>query len=274
MAPERCAALRAAFGAEVRPHRGRLLRQASTREEPHRISSAGLVTNGILGFQDYEDRFPEFCRLGLGVVTDRGLREWLEAELGDDPLCVETMYFESALGTGTHADRHYMDSADRGTMIGVRVALEEIDEGAGRFFVYPHSHRLGTGDPAFAAVAEAYAEYEALSFATVGAFQATDAAVNAVETRRGMQLVESILASAGLTAWAPALAPGDAVAWSARTLHGSYRPTVRDRSRHSVTAHYVRASRPFLRYERPCVPPVVDVDGMRVSYHAPSAPGA
>src|SRR5215212_10361604 len=169
----RCEAAVRAFADEVRPYAGPLLRQASTREEPHRLSRAGFVTNALLGFHDHADRFPAFCEAALGLVTHPDLRACLAELLGDTPKLVESMAFESGLGTGVHADAHYMDSTDRGAMVGAWIALEDIDERAGRFYVWPRSHLLGTD--AFAAVKDAWAEYVALSVETSRGFKDGDA---------------------------------------------------------------------------------------------------
>ena len=54
----------------------------------------------------------------------------------------QNMLFDKSTGTIDHADTWYLDTKPRGKMIAAWIALEDIEETAGRFFVYPKSHKL------------------------------------------------------------------------------------------------------------------------------------
>ncbi len=238
-----CHSTTESFANEVKPFGGPLLRQASARREPHQLSAGGLVVNGLLGIQDLPpDRFPCFVRDGLAVVTHSRMQDVLRALLGGPPRVVETMYFESSLGNGTHADTHYMDSTETGSMIGAWIALEDIQPEAGRFFVYPRSHLLETAAPEFAAVRDAYHSYEELVVSTNRTFIERDPLENAIDRIAARRQIARIIDAAGLQRVAPALATGDVLFWSSRVLHGSLAPDGGDVTRHSITAHYVNTA--------------------------------
>ena len=48
----------------------------------------------------------------------------------------QNMLFDRSTGTIDHADTWYLDTNPRGKMIASWIALEDINESAGRFFVY------------------------------------------------------------------------------------------------------------------------------------------
>ena len=51
------------------------------------------------------------------------------------------MYFESSKGTPAHYDHCFLDALEEDKeMYGAWIALEDIAESAGRFYVYPGSH--------------------------------------------------------------------------------------------------------------------------------------
>ena len=123
-----------AFEAEVKPFRGPILRQLTTRMEEHRFSPDGYMMNPILSVQDLsEEQFPAFRRSSLAVLTCPQVQRVLRGLAGEAVTCVESMYFESsARGTITHADGHFMDASVPGAMIASWYALEDIHAGAGR----------------------------------------------------------------------------------------------------------------------------------------------
>ena len=60
----------------------------------------------------------------------------------------QDMFFDLSTGTIEHADTWYMDTDPPGSLVGAWFALENIDEGAGTFFVMPGSHRVPPLDKA------------------------------------------------------------------------------------------------------------------------------
>ena len=221
----RCGEAKAAFVREVKPYSGFLYRQASGNPERHVLTEGGHVLNSILNVQDLDaSRFPSFRAASLAVITDRRLQAAVESLLGERGVLVQSMYFEGNPSTWAHHDTYYLDSADIGRMVGAWIALEDIEPGAGRFYVYPRSHRID--------MARNGGDFDI-----------------AFHHDRYKRLVLDLIQSHGLECHAPALRRGDVMFWNSRTIHGSL-PTVQPRaSRSSLTAHFIPASRPFLQYQ-------------------------
>jgi phytanoyl-CoA hydroxylase len=259
-----------AFHAEVKPYRGQILRQLSTRMEVHRFSAAGLMTNTILSVQDLTDeRFAAFRHGSLAVLTHENVQRVLTGLAGEPVTCVESMYFESSMrGTITHADGHFMDASVPGAMIAAWYALEDIHPGAGRFYLMPESQLLGTDAPRFADLRSFWAEYEALSVRTARTFDG-----NAEETNAALRIQHARLLAQGLAKQlfhAPALEQGDVVFWSSRVLHGSLKPDEPQRSRSSLTAHYIPRSTDYIQYGSPAELHLYEVNGMPVHHIRPA----
>lgn len=214
-----------AFHEEVRGYDGYLYRQATADPERHVWTSGGYMLNSLLNIQDLpSNRFPEFRAAGLEILTHRKLAAVLGAILGEPPKIVQTMFFEGNPRTWAHQDTYYLDSTDVGRMVAAWVAVEDIHAGAGRFFVYPGSHKIelprNSGE---LNVAFNHARYK--------------------------QLVLDMIRENGLECRAPALQKGDVLLWSSRTVHGSLETREPQRSRASFTAHYIPESTLLLQFQ-------------------------
>jgi len=242
--PAVCAAVREAFALEVKNYRGFLYRQTTARAERNRFNALGHVMNPLLNLQDLdEQRFPRLRRRSLGVFTGQAVTSALRRQFGEDPKLVQTMYFEGNSATWAHQDTYYLDSERIGSMVAAWFALEDIHPGAGRFFVYPRSHLIdvrkngGDFDIAFH-----HERYKALIVEIVKR--------NRLELR------------------APALETGDVLFWSAKTVHGSLGTVQTERTRQSLTAHYIPKSHRFLSLQSRFKPlRLHDHDGIQV--HCP-----
>lgn len=220
--PGACAAVCRAFAEEVKPYPGFLYRQATAKAERNEFNEHGHVMNPLLNLQDLEpQRFAKLRRQSLDVFTSRGIVSSLRRLFGEDPKIVQTMYFEGNAETWAHQDTYYLDSERIGTMVAAWIALEDIHPGAGRFFVYPRSHRIdiekngGDFDIAF-------------------------------HHDRYKSLIIEVIRRHGLEMRAPALQCGDVLFWNARTIHGSLRTQGTTRTRQSLTAHFIPLSHRFL----------------------------
>ncbi|WP_431857672.1 phytanoyl-CoA dioxygenase family protein [Azospirillum sp.] len=235
----------AAFEGEVKPSRSYFLRHEFGTYDRHVFTEHGYMKYPIMNVQDLSrTRFGSFVRHGLDVLTSRRIREVMAALLGEEGRMVHTMFFDGNQQTWAHRDSHYIDSERVGSMIGVWVAAEDIDPGAGRFFVYAGSHRVATPpelgldriDPNSRAYKDAMADWA---------------------KRSGCELV------------APELKRGDMILWSSLTVHGSL-PTTEPRcSRKSFTAHYIPQSHGYLwgRHVRGAQREIA-VNGVRIARHA------
>jgi phytanoyl-CoA hydroxylase len=256
----------ASFQAEVKQYRGPILRQLSTRMEEHRFSPEGHMTNPILSVQDLSDeQFARFRRSSLAVLTHENVQRVLTGLAGEPITCVESMYFESSTrGTITHADGHFMDASEPGTMIAAWYALEDIHCCAGRFYLLPESQLLGTDAPRFAHLRSFWQEYGALAEKTSRTFQDNNEQTNAALRIEHARMLARGLK--GLSFYAPALAKGDVVLWSARVLHGSLKPDDPTRSRSSLTAHYIPRSSGYVQYGAPADVSAREINGMPVHH--------
>lgn len=216
--PEICSKAVKGFEREIKPRRGYFIRHASTRPERHVFTEYGFMKYPIMNVQDLpQSRFPRFRQHGLEILTHPNLTQVLRGLFGEEGKLTHTMFFDGNQVTWAHQDTYYIDSAQVGSMIGVWVAAEDIQPGAGRFFVYPRSHRLPLRvlgkdfdlDPN----GDAYKAY-----------------------------VLQLIRDHGLRCRAPALRQGDAILFSSRTIHGSLPTTQPYFSRKSFTAHYIPMS--------------------------------
>jgi len=220
-----CDTAREAFAAEVKPYGKHIYRQATAVPERNRFTERGHVLNSILNIQDLARAdFPRFRAAGLAVITSEALQRTFRALAGDQVAVVQSMYFEGNPTTWAHQDTYYLDSADLGRMTGAWVALEDIRPGAGRFYVYPGSHRIDMKKNG-------------------GDF---DIAFN---HERYKQLVIDVVRAHGLRCHAPAMRKGDVLFWGSKTIHGSLVTTEGRYSRASITAHAIPASRPFVQFQ-------------------------
>jgi phytanoyl-CoA hydroxylase len=240
---ELCDRARQAFAAEVKPFTGYLYRQASANPEKHQWTSHGYMLNSILNIQDINAiSFPEFRHTGLEIFTSEKLHGVLKPLLGEEGKVVQSMFFEGNPKTWAHQDTYYLDASKLGEMIGAWIAVEDIHPDAGRFFVYPESHKIdvekngGNFDIAF-------------------------------HHERYKNLVLDIIGKFDLRCQAPVLRKGDVLFWSSKTIHGSFETTRPEFSRASFTAHVIPQSTSFLQYQTRLKPlNLRTVNGIQVNF--------
>ncbi len=220
-----CDAARDSFAREIKPYPGYLYRQETANPERHVLTKNGFMLNSLLNFQDLDSRlFPAFRSACLDVVTCVSMQEAVRALLGESGKVVQTMYFEGNPETWAHQDTYYLDGRPFGCMTAAWVALEDIHPGAGRFYVYPTSHRIDMAKNG-------------------GDFNI------AFQHERYKALVQNVIKEQGLERCAPPLAKGDVLFWSSKTIHGSLPTTEPSRSRSSVTAHFIPESSAFVQHQ-------------------------
>lgn len=223
---ELCERAIACFRKEIKPYRGYLYRQASANPERNLFDSAGHVVNSLLNPLSVDGRrFPAFRSITEQVLTRPALFEAV-AELYDEPgVLVQSMYFEGNPATWPHQDCYYLDDDSPGRLLGAWIALEDIDERAGRFYIAPGTHRLAVGENAGdLGIVEHHAAYK--------------------------NLMASIVASDSVSLDAPALRRGDVLFWNSRVIHGAFAPSDVRFSRNSYTAHFIPESSRFVQYQR------------------------
>ncbi|MBD0305392.1 MAG: phytanoyl-CoA dioxygenase family protein [Nitrospiraceae bacterium] len=223
--PSLCEVVRAAFLREVKPYAGFLYRQATAKPERHVFTQHGYMLNALLNIQDLQqDVFARFRENSLAVLAHRNIQTLLAALLGEGGVLVQSMFFEGNPETWAHQDTYYLDSAKLGGMAAVWVAMEDISPGAGRFYVYPGSHTLDLPrNSRLFGIAFHHESYK-------------NSVIELIKSRR-------------LVCRAPAMAKGDVLVWNSKTIHGSLRTTQPERSRCSLTAHYIPQSTQLLQFQ-------------------------
>jgi len=223
---ELCDVARQFFTAEIKPYQQYLYRQATANPEKHVLTSHGYMLNSLLNIQDLNTKkFPNFKQTGLSILTHENIQKVVSGILGEPGTIIQTMYFEGNPATWAHQDTYYLDSTELGRMIAVWVAVEDIQPGSGRFYVYPGSHTIDmTSNGGDFDIAFNHSRYK--------------------------QLVIDIIKKYQLKCHAPALKKGDAFFWNSKTIHGSLETSQSEYSRSSFTAHYVPSSTKHLQYQK------------------------
>jgi phytanoyl-CoA hydroxylase len=236
-----CRQARAEFEREVKPFPGFIYRQASANPERHELSPHGLMMNPILNVQSMDPRnFSRFRDAGLAVLTHVRMQHVVRSLLGAPGKLVQSMYFEGNPATWAHQDTYYLDAEEIGRMTAAWIAVEDIDEGAGRFFIYPGSHRID--------------------------LEKNSGEMNiAFNHARYKQHVLDIIERHGLECRTPALRAGDVLFWNSKTIHGAVPTTKPSSSRSSFTAHFLPETSRFLQWQSRIKPLNVDrVNGIDV----------
>jgi len=220
-----CDSLRAAFDAEVKVYPGYLYRQTTANPEINKFNERGFVMNPLLNLQDLPRRkFSRLRSLAMKSFTEEPTYSIVSGLLRQPGKLVQSMYFEGNSETWAHQDTYYLDSEAIGMMVAAWFALEDIDAGAGRFYVVPKSHKIDLkkngGDFSIAFNHDRY-----------------------------KTLIRDLLTNERLEFRAPCLRKGDALLWNAKTIHGSLKTTKPEFSRSSLTAHYIPESHRFLQFQ-------------------------
>ena len=191
-------------------------RQNTDAYERNRYTECGYVRQSFLDIHDYE-RFSAFSQCARDIFTSDAIRNALKTVTGfDDFNLMQTMLFDANTETIPHQDWWYLDSVPNGHLLGVWIALEDIDERAGRFYVLPKSFSVD------------------LHSDTPG-----------LKHSDWLQRIEAYVKNHEDERVAPALNKGDALFWNSRTIHGSLPTRDPAFSRKSLTAHYMPSHMSF-----------------------------
>ena len=191
-------------------------RQMTNRYEPNEITEFGYVKQDFLDVHNYKD-FPEFSTAVKEIICSDALQNTLKEITGSNSLnLMQSLIFDVNRETLAHHDAYYLDSDPAGRALAVWVALEDIDEKAGRFYVIPKS---------------------------------TDIEVPSSNHWEWMSSMHKYFeANLKDKIEAPALKKGDAIFWNARLIHGALPILDPSFSRKSLTAHFIPAE---YKYQTP-----------------------
>ena len=202
--------LLACYRNQIVPSRYPFFRQNTNAYEANVLNGHGYVRQSFLDIHDYA-RFPDFSRYARDVFCHPAMLAALAEVTGFERFnLMQTMLFDLNAQTPPHQDWYYLDSVPHGNLVAAWIALEDIDERAGRFYVMPESKRLDFG-----------ARGEGRTHA------------------QWLKLIRDYVDAHAELVTAPPMARGDVLFWNSRTVHGSLPTRDEAFSRKSLTAHYL-----------------------------------
>ena len=201
------------------------------KEATNIFNEYGFVTNPLMNVQRTSTAVvPAYEDAVLSVLTHPNVRGLFEAHFKRAVGLKTWNHFEANPVTTPHCDAHFWtQDVAFGELLGLWVALEDIHFGAGRLYVYPHSHDIDLRP----------------LLSDIKTRSRRKSALNIYDPFYLQSMVNTIKAK-GWVCTAPALEPGDVVVWDSRTIHGSLPTTSPEHSRHSLTAHYTLARGRFI----------------------------
>lgn len=201
---------------QIVPSEEPFLRQMTNRHEPNKLNEFGHVKQDFLDVHNYQ-KFPEFSTAVKEILCSDAIQNTLKQITGSKSLnLMQSLIFDLNRETLAHHDAYYLDSDPVGHALAVWIALEDIDERAGRFYVVPKSTHVEV---------ESSNHWEWMS-------------------NMHKYFEENLKDQLS----APALNKGDAIFWNARLVHGAL-PILDPRfSRKSLTSHFIPAE---YKYQTP-----------------------
>ena len=139
----------------------------------------------------------------------------LQQLFGREPLPFQTLNFPVGTRQRSHSDTVHFNSIPSGFMVGVWVALEDIDEANGPLEYYPRSHKL--------------AEYSMQDF---------NLEVGYSNYHKYEECIDNLIKEQGLVSELGLVKRGEAIIWHPNLLHGGAQQLDPMRTRHSQVTHY------------------------------------
>lgn len=196
---------------EILPSRYPFFRQSTNQYEANHLNEFGYVEQSFLDIHDYE-KFPEFSAIAKEIYCGDPIQNALRQITGSQSFnLMQTMLFDANTETQPHQDWWYLDTVPNGYLVAAWIALEDIAEEAGRFYVMPKSFKE----------ADFHSDTPDLSHS------------------EWLERIRAYFEANSEDVKAPELKQGDVLFWSSKTVHGAL-PTQNPRcSRKSLTAHYI-----------------------------------
>jgi len=196
---------------DILPSEDKFFRQNTDHYERNRFNEHGYVIQSFLDIHAYAS-YPEFQQAALQAFFAPQIQRALTVLTGDARhRLMQTMLFDLNAATRPHQDWWYLDSYPCGHLLGAWIALEDIAEDAGRFYVLPKSQHTRLDE-------------------------------EGLPHSRWLERMREHLAAHQVEVRAPALKKGDVLFWNSRTIHGALPTRDPSLSRKSLTAHFLPAS--------------------------------
>ena len=196
--------------------------------EPERVAAVNaeideLTSTGSLESHHRSPRVMNAHRksdAARGLVDDERLRQVLELIIGRRAELFQTISFTRGSQQSAHSDAFHMMTEPPGYLVGVWVALEDIDEDAGPVFYLPGSHRLP------------YVMTEDLDL------EGTSPLLTADKDHAYVARMREVVGSAGIEPRQFTASAGDVLVWHHNLLHGGSGIERQGATRRSLVAHY------------------------------------
>lgn len=172
------------------------------------------------------------------LAVDHRVKTALAQLLDREALPFQTLNFPIGTSQWAHSDTIHFSTIPEGYMVGVWVALEDIDEDNGPLIYYPGSHKLpylSMQDLGLESGYEYYSSYE--------------------------EKIQELITEHGFEPEYGVVKKGEAIIWHANLLHGGAPRNDINRSRHSQVTHYyfagckyytpMESSKSKIRYRKP-----------------------
>jgi len=173
------------------------------------LSEHGYITESMENATNL-GLYPEFSGAMKDCIHHGSVSEVLKLISGyEKHVMWENMFFDRSVGTIEHQDHWYLDTEPAGHLVGVWIALEDIHEDSGPFFIVPGSHKhelIGLQD------AKTHEEFRLRSKEMIRA--------------RNYEFIPCLLKK------------GDVIFWHPSLVHGAFSNSDERFSRKSFTSHY------------------------------------
>lgn len=186
-------------------------RQMTNTYEQNNLNEFGHVKQDFLDVHSYKNS-PEFSTSVKQILCSDAMLNSLREITGSNSFkLMQSLLFDMSRETQPHQDSYYLDTLPGGNLIAVWIALEDIDEKAGRFYVIPKSTDVDLPKDT----------------------------QNFLSHREWLGKMKYYIEANQDKIEAPPLNKGDAILWNSKLVHGAL-PIVDHRfSRKSLTGHYI-----------------------------------
>ena len=201
---------------QIVPSKEPFLRQITNEYEPNDFNEFGYVKQDFLDVHQYEN-FPDFSTSVKEIVCSDAIQNALKEITGSNSLrWLQSLIFDLNRGTVPHQDSYYVDTVPGGHALAVWIALEDINEKAGRFYVLPQTMHIDLHSN-----------------------------VPALTHWDWMLRMKDYFDANQDKVVAPDLNKGDALFWNARLIHGALPTIDQSFSRKSLAAHFIPTEHKF-----------------------------
>lgn len=179
------------------------------------LSKFGYLTNPIADIhllKYVDESLTDTWDAALKILTNTNMLDSInQLTNAKSQSLVMSMFFDQNAGTPIHQDCYYLDSLPPRNLTAAWIALEDISEKAGRFYIAPKTHNI---------------------FLDLSDDEIRNSNLYEQKVREYVEKNQIMLS-------APILHKGDVLFWNSGTMHGSHKTGCESHSRKSFTCHFV-----------------------------------